>query len=120
MTVSRIVNIKELSNAEPKAESAILQRIDETDSYTTIQQLEDYFAFAKQNDFQQEIRERKESDSDLLSKINKEIDDRKTAVKAKSDTREKADKTLQNNIDKETSARSNAVSLLQNNINGID
>ena len=120
MTVSRIVNIKELSNAEPKAESAILQRIDETDSYTTIQQLEDYFAFAKQNDFQQEIRERKESDSDLLSKINKEIDDRKTAVKAESDTREKSDKTLQTNIDKETSARSNAVSLLQKSINGID
>ncbi len=120
MTVSRIVNIKELSNAEPKAESAILQRIDETDSYTTIQQLEDYFAFAKQNDFQQEIRERKESDSDLLSKINKEIDDRKTAVTNEANTREKSDKTLQENIDKETSARSNAVSLLQSDINGID
>ena len=76
--VSKIISINELNNNEPSAESLVLLRKNDVDGYSTVQQLEDYFSFVKQDEYQEKVSELEAADNTIQGNISS-LDDRTTA-----------------------------------------
>jgi hypothetical protein len=114
--VSKIISINELSNNEPSAQSLVLLRKNDVDGYSTIQQLEDYFAFVKLSDYQQKVAELEAADTQLQNIVANEVS---TQLSSEITDRQAADTALQNSISTlgtTVTANSNAITSLQTNL----
>ena len=127
MTVNRIINIKERDNVPPQADSAFLQRIGVADSYTTMQQIEEYISPAKQADFLAKVSDLEDKDLLLETSIAEEKTARENAdtalqtnIEAEESARIESDETLQTHIDAEAQSRSDADATLQGEIDDIN
>lgn len=125
--VSKIISINELNNNEPSAESLVLLRKNDVDGYSTVQQLEDYFSFVKQDEYQEKVAELEAADAELQNIVANEV---RTQLSSEITARQTADNTLQESIDSlnttmtqsvnaETSARQTKDNELQTAISSL-